>query len=80
MFFLFVFEKTKEYVLQPKTIESIATVVVDKFNSELTNNYVLIKLQKELKEKNNENRTCIITPKGTPLHIVNVGYYAEHGL
>ncbi len=47
----FVFEKTKEYVLQPKTIESIATVVVDKFNSELTNNYVLIKLQEELKEK-----------------------------
>ena len=47
----FVFEKTKEYVLQPKTIESIATVVVDKFNSELATNYVLIKLQEELKEK-----------------------------
>ena len=47
----FVFEKTKEYVLKPKTIESIATVVVDKFNSELTNNYILIKLQEELKEK-----------------------------
>ena len=38
----FVFEKTKE---------SIATVVVDKFNGELANNYVLIKLQEELKEK-----------------------------
>ena len=47
----FVFEKTKEYVLQPKTIESIATVVVDKFNSKLATNYVLIKLQEELKEK-----------------------------
>jgi len=47
----FVFEKTKEYVLQPKTIESIVTVVVDKFNSELATNYVLIKLQEELKEK-----------------------------
>lgn len=47
----FVFEKTKEYVLQPKIIESIATVVVNKFNSEISNNYVLMKLQEELKEK-----------------------------
>ena len=48
----FVFEKTKEYVLQPKTIESIATVVVDKFNSELANNYVLIKLHKRNNKRN----------------------------
>lgn len=36
--------------------------------------------ERKFKGKNNEDRTCIINPKGTPLHIVNVGYYAEHGL
>ena len=47
----FVFEKAKEYVLKPQVIESIATVVSEKFNSELSKSYVLIKLKDELKEK-----------------------------
>ena len=48
----FVFEKTKKYVLEPNVIDSIAEVVVNRFNSELSNNAVLTKLQEELKEKN----------------------------
>ena len=48
----FVFEKTKKYVLEPSIIDSIAEVVVNRFNSELSNNAVLTKLQEELKEKN----------------------------
>ena len=48
----FVFEKTKNYVLEPNVIDSIAEVVVNRFNSELSNNAVLTKLQEELKEKN----------------------------
>lgn len=47
----FVFEKAKEYVLKPQVIDGIATVVSEKFNSELSKNYVLIKLKDELKEK-----------------------------
>lgn len=47
----FVFETTKEYVLQPEVIEKISQVVVDKFNSELADNVVLNKLNSELKEK-----------------------------
>ncbi len=47
----FVFEKTKEYVLQPKIIEQIADVVVDKFNSEISESAVLFKLKEELKDK-----------------------------
>ena len=37
----FVFEKTKQYVLQPKVIEQISQVVADKFNSELSQNITL---------------------------------------
>ena len=40
------------YVLEPNVIDSIAEVVVNRFNSELSNNAVLTKLQEELKEKN----------------------------
>ena len=47
----FVFEMTKEYVLIPEVIDKTAQVVVDKFNSELANNFVLEKLKTELKEK-----------------------------
>lgn len=47
----FVFEKTKEYVLQPNIIEQIAEVVVNKFNSELSENAVLTKLSEDLKQK-----------------------------
>lgn len=47
----FVFEKTKEYVLQPNIIEQIADVVVNKFNSEISENAVLVKLTEELKQK-----------------------------
>lgn len=47
----FVFEKTKEYVLQQNIIEQIAEVVVNKFNSEISENAVLVKLTEELKQK-----------------------------
>lgn len=47
----FVFEKTKEYVLQPNIIEQIAEVVVEKFNSEISESATLSKLKLELKEK-----------------------------
>ena len=47
----FVFEKTKEYVLQPNIIEQIADVVVNKFNSEISEKAVLVKLTEELKQK-----------------------------
>ena len=40
----FVFEKSKNYVLEPNVIDSIAKVVVNRFNSELSNNVVLTKL------------------------------------
>ncbi len=40
----FVFEKIKNYVLEPNVIDSIAEVVVNRFNSELSNNVVLTKL------------------------------------
>ena len=43
----FVFETTKEYVLQPEVIEKISQVVVDKFNSEHADNAVLNKLNAE---------------------------------
>lgn len=46
------FLKKQKYVLEPKVIDSIAEVVVNRFNSELSNNAVLTKLQEELKEKN----------------------------
>lgn len=47
----FVFEMTKEYVLTPEVIEKISQIVVDKFNSELADNFVLEKLKAKLKEK-----------------------------
>lgn len=47
----FVFEKTKEYVLEPDVIDQIAEVVVNKFNSEITENAVVAKLNEELQEK-----------------------------
>ncbi len=47
----FVFEKTKEYVLQTNVINDIADVVVTKFNAEISQNAVLIKLEEELKQK-----------------------------
>ena len=47
----FVFEMTKEYVLTPEVIDKISQVVVDRFNSELADNFVLEKLKSELKEK-----------------------------
>lgn len=47
----FVFEKTKQYVLQPKVIEQISQVVADKFNSELSQNITLVRLNEDLKNK-----------------------------
>ena len=47
----FVFEKTKEFVLEPKVIDSIAEVVVSRFNSEISENAILAKLKEELKTK-----------------------------
>ena len=47
----FVFEKTKKFVLEPKVIDSIAEVVVSKFNSEISENAILAKLKEELKTK-----------------------------
>ena len=47
----FVFEKTKKYVLEPKVIDSIAEVVVSRFNSEISENAILAKLKEELKTK-----------------------------
>ena len=47
----FVFEKTKKFVLEPKVIDSIAEVVVSRFNSEISENAILAKLKEELKTK-----------------------------
>lgn len=47
----FVFEMTKEHVLKPEVIDKISQVVIDKFNSEISDNFVLQKLKAELKEK-----------------------------
>ena len=47
----FVFEKTKEFVLEPKVIDSIAEVVVSRFNSEISENAILAKLKGKLKTK-----------------------------
>ena len=47
----FVFEITKEHVLKPEVIDKISQVVIDKFNSEISDNFVLQKLKAELKEK-----------------------------
>ena len=49
----FVFEMTKEYVLTHEVIDKVSEVVVNKFNSELSNNFVLNNLKRELKEKDN---------------------------
>ena len=47
----FVFSVTKEYVLTPEVIDKISDVVVNKFNSELADNYTINSLKKELREK-----------------------------
>lgn len=47
----FVFSVTKEYVLTPEVIDKISDIVVNKFNSELADNYIINNLKKELREK-----------------------------
>ena len=42
--------------MQPNIIEQIADVVVNKFNSEISENAVLVKLTEELREAIKENR------------------------
>ena len=46
--------KRQKNVLEPNVIDGITEVVVNKSNSKIFNNAVLIKLQEELKEKNRE--------------------------
>ena len=47
-----VFEATIKYILTPTTIEKLAKLVTEKFNSELAKPTVLLSLEKELKEVN----------------------------
>lgn len=47
-----VFEATIKYILTPKTIERLAKIVADKFNSELAKPTVLLSLEKQLKDIN----------------------------
>ena len=47
-----VFEATIKYVLTPKTIEKLAKLVAEKFNSEIAKPTALLSLEKELKEIN----------------------------
>ena len=47
-----VFEATIKYILTPKTIERLAKLVTEKFNSELVKPTALLSLEKELKEIN----------------------------
>lgn len=47
----FVFEKTKQYVLQPNIIEEIAEVVTQKLNANIFSNIVLDKLKEKLNAK-----------------------------
>ena len=46
-----VFSKTKEFVLRPNIIEEIAKVVVEKFNSEISQSALLTNLENQLKDK-----------------------------
>ena len=47
-----VFEATMKYVLTPKTIEKLAILITEKFNSEIAKPTALLSLEKELKEIN----------------------------
>ena len=47
-----VFEATIKYILTPTTIETLAKLVTEKFNSELAKPTALLSLEKELKEVN----------------------------
>ena len=49
-----IIDKTKKYILTPSKIEEIAHMVVDRYNSEISNNVVLKCLGKELRQVNNK--------------------------
>lgn len=49
-----IIDKTKKYILTPSKIEEIAHMVVDRYNSEISNNVVLKCLGKELRQINNK--------------------------
>lgn len=54
-----IIDKTKKYILTPSKIEEIAYMVVDRYNSELSNNVVLKCLEKELRQINNKINSLV---------------------
>ena len=54
-----IIDKTKKYILTPSKIEEIAHMVVDKYNSEISNNVVLKCLEKELRQINNKINSLV---------------------
>ena len=54
-----IIDKTKKYILTPSKIEEIAHMVVDRYNSEISNNVVLKCLEKELRQINNKINSLV---------------------
>lgn len=54
-----IIDKTKKYILTPSKIEEIAHMVVNRYNSEISNNVVLKCLEKELRQINNKINSLV---------------------